>query len=100
MSASKYRLITRSDFDGLVCAVLLKELDLIDPMIKAGDTSLGLDLIFGAVLSCIAALIALAVMMRMFRGTWTMLPFVVYRLVLGVFLLAIAYEWIALPVAA
>jgi nanoRNase/pAp phosphatase (c-di-AMP/oligoRNAs hydrolase) len=26
----KYRLVTRSDFDGLVCAVLLKELDLID----------------------------------------------------------------------
>jgi nanoRNase/pAp phosphatase (c-di-AMP/oligoRNAs hydrolase) len=30
MSKSKYRLITRSDFDGLVCAVLLKELELID----------------------------------------------------------------------
>jgi len=31
MSAeSKYRLITRSDFDGLVCAVLLKHLNLID----------------------------------------------------------------------
>lgn len=27
--AEKYRLITRSDFDGLVCAVILKELDLI-----------------------------------------------------------------------
>ena len=27
---SRYRLVTRSDFDGLVCAVLLKELDLID----------------------------------------------------------------------
>lgn len=27
---NKYRLITRSDFDGLVCAVLLKELDMID----------------------------------------------------------------------
>jgi len=27
---SKYRLVTRSDFDGLICAVLLKELDLID----------------------------------------------------------------------
>jgi nanoRNase/pAp phosphatase (c-di-AMP/oligoRNAs hydrolase) len=27
---SKYRLVTRSDFDGLVCAVLLKELRLID----------------------------------------------------------------------
>src|SRR6476661_7853708 len=26
----KHRLITRSDFDGLVCAVLLKELDMID----------------------------------------------------------------------
>jgi len=30
MSDSKFRLITRSDFDGLVCAVLLKELDMID----------------------------------------------------------------------
>src|SRR5512132_3496492 len=27
---SKYRLVTRSDFDGLVCAVLLKKLDLIE----------------------------------------------------------------------
>ena len=26
----KYRLVTRSDFDGLVCAMMLKELDLID----------------------------------------------------------------------
>ena len=26
----KYRLITRSDMDGLVCGVLLKELDLIE----------------------------------------------------------------------
>jgi nanoRNase/pAp phosphatase (c-di-AMP/oligoRNAs hydrolase) len=30
MSVQKYRLVTRSDFDGLVCAVLLNELDLID----------------------------------------------------------------------
>ncbi|MCL9780852.1 exopolyphosphatase [Vibrio sp. S4M6] len=30
MSDSKYRLVTRSDFDGLVCAVLLKQIDLID----------------------------------------------------------------------
>ncbi len=27
---TKYRLVTRSDFDGLVCAVLFKELDMID----------------------------------------------------------------------
>jgi oligoribonuclease NrnB/cAMP/cGMP phosphodiesterase (DHH superfamily) len=26
----KYRLVTRSDFDGLVCAVLFKEMDMID----------------------------------------------------------------------
>ncbi|MFT4929021.1 MAG: nanoRNase/pAp phosphatase (c-di-AMP/oligoRNAs hydrolase) [Phenylobacterium sp.] len=30
MSDNKYRLVTRSDFDGLVCAVLLKHLNLID----------------------------------------------------------------------
>ena len=30
MSPQKYRLITRSDFDGLVCAVLLNEIELID----------------------------------------------------------------------
>lgn len=28
-TSEKYRLVTRSDFDGLVCAVLLKELDMI-----------------------------------------------------------------------
>lgn len=30
MSGFKYRLVTRSDFDGLACAVLLKEMNLID----------------------------------------------------------------------
>lgn len=30
MSEQKYRLVTRSDFDGLVCAVLLNEMSLID----------------------------------------------------------------------
>jgi nanoRNase/pAp phosphatase (c-di-AMP/oligoRNAs hydrolase) len=29
----KYRLVTRSDFDGLVCAVLLRHLDLIDEIV-------------------------------------------------------------------
>lgn len=29
----QYRLVTRSDFDGLVCAVLLEELDLIDDIL-------------------------------------------------------------------
>ena len=30
LSDQKYRLVTRSDFDGLVCAVVLKQLDMID----------------------------------------------------------------------
>ncbi|KJU82404.1 exopolyphosphatase-like protein [Candidatus Magnetobacterium bavaricum] len=30
MAEGRFRLVTRSDFDGLVCAVLLKELDMID----------------------------------------------------------------------
>lgn len=33
MTAQKYRLVTRSDFDGLVCAVLLRELDMIDEIV-------------------------------------------------------------------
>ncbi|MET1255617.1 exopolyphosphatase [Aliikangiella maris] len=33
MSGDKFRLITRSDFDGLVCAVLLKHLDMIDDIL-------------------------------------------------------------------
>ncbi|WP_028453298.1 exopolyphosphatase [Chitinilyticum aquatile] len=33
MAEQKYRLVTRSDFDGLVCAVLLNELELIDDIL-------------------------------------------------------------------
>ena len=33
MPERKFRLVTRSDFDGLVCAVLLKDLDLIDDIL-------------------------------------------------------------------
>ncbi len=33
MAEGKYRLITRSDFDGLVCAVLLRQLDMIDDIL-------------------------------------------------------------------
>jgi oligoribonuclease NrnB/cAMP/cGMP phosphodiesterase (DHH superfamily) len=35
MSTPKYRLITRSDFDGLVCGMLLRELELIDDILFA-----------------------------------------------------------------
>jgi len=33
MTDTKFRLVTRSDFDGLVCAALLKELDMIDDIL-------------------------------------------------------------------
>lgn len=33
MSDQKYRLVTRSDMDGLVCAVLLKHLDIVDDIL-------------------------------------------------------------------
>ena len=30
LQAERFRLVTRSDFDGLVCAALLKHLDMLD----------------------------------------------------------------------
>jgi len=33
MTEQKYRLVTRSDFDGLVCAVILKELEMVDDIL-------------------------------------------------------------------
>ena len=61
-------------------------------VIKDGDLVLGREMVLGAALSCLAALAALAAMMRMFAGAWTMLPFVIYRLALGVVLLWLAYS--------
>ncbi|MEM8842202.1 MAG: undecaprenyl-diphosphate phosphatase [Pseudomonadota bacterium] len=61
-------------------------------VVAAGDLRLGTELLLGAFLSCLAALAALHVMMRMFAGSWTMTPFVIYRLILGVLLLVIAYS--------
>ena len=42
MDNGKYRLLTRSDFDGLVCAVLLKELDMIDEIVSLPRTLVGI----------------------------------------------------------
>ena len=32
-AGTRYRLVTRSDFDGLVCAALLKELGILDDIL-------------------------------------------------------------------
>ncbi len=61
-------------------------------LVRGGDLALTGELALGAALSFVAALGALSVMMRMFRRDWTMLPFVLYRLALGVGLLGIAYS--------
>jgi undecaprenyl-diphosphatase len=61
-------------------------------LVKDGNLAVTVELGLGAALSFIAALVALTVMMRMFRRDWTMLPFVIYRLALGVGLLGIAYS--------
>ncbi len=59
-------------------------------LVSSGDVALGLDAALAAVLAFFAALAALTVMMRMLQ-TWTMTPFVIYRMVLGAILLWIAY---------
>ena len=61
-------------------------------LVRGGDLALSTDLGLAAALSFAAALAALMVMMRMFNRAWTMLPFVLYRLALGVVLLAVAYS--------
>jgi len=66
-------------------------LEILD-VVRHGQLAMTQELGLGAVLSFVAALAALTVMMRMFRRDWTMLPFVIYRLVLGVGLLALAYS--------
>ena len=57
---------------------------------RAGDLRLGLDAVLAAALSCLAALGAIAVLMAWLRRA-TFTPFVVYRAVAGVALLAWAY---------
>jgi undecaprenyl-diphosphatase len=54
------------------------------------DAAVGLDAALAAGLSFVAALASLALLMRMLRG-WSLTPFVIYRIILGVVLLGIAY---------
>lgn len=59
-------------------------------LVNAGNLALEVDVAIAAGLSFIAALVALALMMRMLR-TWSMTPFVIYRFALGAALLWVAY---------
>lgn len=70
----------------LVAAGALKGLELW----KAGDAQLTAAALVAVGLSCLAALIAIALMMAWLRRA-SFTPFVVYRIVLGVFLLGVGY---------
>lgn len=59
-------------------------------IVESGDATLGLDAVIAGVLSFAAALVTLVFLMRMLR-TWSMTPFVLYRLALGAALLWVAY---------
>lgn len=59
-------------------------------LVRKGDVALGLDAALAAALAFVAALVALSVLMRMLR-TWSLTPFVLYRLALGAALLWVAY---------
>jgi undecaprenyl-diphosphatase len=59
-------------------------------LVRSGDMALGLDAALAASLSFVAALAALAVLMRMLRS-FSLTPFVIYRLILGAVLMWIAY---------
>ncbi|MEM6934602.1 MAG: undecaprenyl-diphosphate phosphatase [Pseudomonadota bacterium] len=61
-------------------------------VVADGDLEFGAELLLGALLSCLSALAALWVMMRLFAENWTMLPYVIYRLALGAILLWITYS--------
>ncbi len=59
-------------------------------LVRSGDVALGLDAAIAAGLSFVSALLALVLLMRMLRS-WTLTPFVLYRLALGAILLIYAY---------
>jgi undecaprenyl-diphosphatase len=71
----------------IVAAGTLGVLDIIE----SGDKALGADAAVAAALSLVAALIAIATLMRWLRHAGFM-PFVVYRVGLGIFLLYLAYS--------
>jgi len=73
----------------IIGAGALKAMDLIE----AGNAQLTSDAIFSAALAFVAALTAIAAMMAWLRRA-TFTPFVLYRIALGGFLLAVSYGFI------
>ncbi len=62
-------------------------------LVADGNVALGLDALIGAALSFVAAYAAIALFLRWVRHA-TMTPFVIYRVVLGVILIAIGHGFV------
>ena len=60
-------------------------------LVAEGDVAVGFDAGLAAMLAFVAAILSLSFMMRMLK-TWSMTPFVIYRMILGVILLWVAYS--------
>lgn len=73
----------------ILAAGLLAGLDIY----RSGDTALTEAALLAAALAFVSALVAIALMMAWLRRA-SFTPFVIYRVVLGVVLLAVAYGWI------
>lgn len=59
-------------------------------LVKDGDLALGTDFLLAAALACLSAFAALWAMMRLFGSGWTMAPFALYRIALGLGLLLVS----------
>lgn len=60
-------------------------------LVKSGDATLGIDIFLGAGLSLVTALLAIAALMKWLEKS-SMTPFVIYRIILGIGLLWLAYS--------
>lgn len=66
---------------------------LVTAEVISSGASIPMDAIYAAMLTFVAALIAIAVLMAIVKRT-SFLVFVIYRIALGLFLFAMIYEWI------
>ena len=59
-------------------------------LIKMGDTDVGLDAVLAGVISCLVAFLVISLLMRWIEKIG-FTPFIIYRLILGVLLLALYF---------
>ncbi|MCC3306620.1 undecaprenyl-diphosphate phosphatase [Sneathiella sp. HT1-7] len=95
MSAARMRGLSRSD--GAHFSMLLSIPTILGAgtlaayhLIKMGDTDVGLDAVLAGVISCLVAFLVISLLMRWIEKIG-FTPFIIYRLILGVLLLALYF---------